>query len=325
MRQVTLPGSTLRVSSLCLGTGQFGSRIGQEMGWRLLDAFVEAGGTLIDTANVYGDWVPGLKSPSEKMIGAWLHARGWRDRIVLATKGGHPRLQTMDVPRLSPADLIHDVDESLAHLKTDVIDLYWLHRDDPTRPVGEIMETLAELIAAGKIRTIGCSNWRADRIRAAQEYAAAHGLPGFVADQMMWSLAVIDPDSLTDPSMVAMTPALHRYHLESGLAAIPYASQANGLFQKLAHWRTRHTLPRSLAARYPLAENQARLARAQSLARDLGVSLTSIILGYLQSHPFVTVPIIGCRTLEQLTDSLAGDGVRLTPGQLTFLEVGSGE
>lgn len=323
MRRLTLPGSDLCVSSLCLGAGQFGSGIGQEEGWRLLDAFVDAGGTFIDTANVYGDWIPGAKSPSEKMIGAWLAARRARSQIVLATKGGHPRLESMDVSRLSPADLIHDVDESLTHLQTDVIDLYWLHRDDPARPVAEIMQTLADLIAAGKLRYVGCSNWGEARIRAAQAYAAAHDLPGFVGNQMLWSLAALNPAGLSDPTMVAMTPGLYRYHLESGLAAIPYSSQANGLFQKLAHWWTRRGISPGQAARYPLAENRARLARAQALARDLGVSLTGIVLGYLQSQPFVTVPIAGCRTLDQLADSLAGDGVRLATDQLAFLESGS--
>ncbi len=322
MRQLTLPGSDLRVSSLCLGIGQFGSGLGQEISWRLLDAFVEAGGAFVDTANVYGDWVPGLKSPSEKMLGAWLAGRGNRDQVVLATKGGHPRLESMDVSRLAPADLVHDVDESLRHLQVEVIDLYWLHRDDPARPVGEIMQTLADLAAVGKIRSIGCSNWRADRIRAAQEYAAAQGLPGFVGDQMLWSMAALNPNGLPDPTMVAMTPDLYGYHLQSGLAAIPYSSQANGLFQKLSDWRSRDRITPGQAARHPLAENQARLARAQSLARDLGVSLTGIVLGYLQSQPFTTIPIIGCRTLDQLQDSLAGDGVRLSPEQLAFLEGG---
>jgi aryl-alcohol dehydrogenase-like predicted oxidoreductase len=322
MRQHTLPGSDLRVSSLCLGTGQFGSGTGQEDSWRLLDAFVDAGGTFIDTANVYGDWVPGAKSLSEKMIGAWLAARRNRPQIVLATKGGHPRLDSMDVPRLAPADLFHDVDESLTHLQTDVIDLYWLHRDDAARPVEEIMQTLAGLIAAGKLRAIGCSNWRTERIRAAQDHAAAQGLPGFVGNQMLWSMAALDPAGLGDSTMVAMTPDLYRYHRESGLAAIPYSAQANGLFQKLAHWRARRSIPAHQAARYPRAENQARLARAQALARDLHTTLTGIVLGYLQSQPFVTIPIVGCRTPAQLADSLAGDGVHLTTDQLAFLESG---
>lgn len=320
MRQVTLPGSALQVSSLCLGTSQFGSEIGQEESRRLLDAFVDAGGIFIDTANVYGDWAPGLKSPSEKTIGDWLRSRGLRERMVLATKGGHPRLESMAVSRLSPADLIYDVEQSLSHLQTDVIDLFWLHRDDPARSVDEIMQTLADLAAAGKIRYAGCSNWQVERIRAAQEYAAAHRLPGFVGDQMLWSMAVLNPAGLSDPSMVAMTPDLYRYHQAGGLAAIPYSSQANGLFQKLAHWRTKRRITPGQAARYPLAENQARLARAQTLARELQTSLTGIVLGYLQSQPFVTVPILGCRTSEQLADSLTGDGVRLTSDQLQFLE-----
>jgi aryl-alcohol dehydrogenase-like predicted oxidoreductase len=323
MRHVVLPGTDLRVSTLCLGTGQFGSKVDQTTAFALLDRFTDAGGTLLDTANVYGDWIPGTKSSSEKTLGAWLTSRGRRDQIVLATKGGHPRLESMPVSRLAPADLIHDVDESLRHLQTGVIDLYWLHRDDPARPVGEIMQTLADLARAGKIRYSGCSNWRVARIREAQAYAAQHGLPGFVGDQMLWNLAALDPAALADPSLVAMDSDLYAYHRASGLAAIPYSSQAGGLFQKLAHpsrpWRTQPRIP----AYYPQTANRARLQRSQALARDLGVSLTGIVLGYLQSQPFVTVPIVGCQTLDHLDDSLTGDGVQLTPAQLAYLETGA--
>jgi aryl-alcohol dehydrogenase-like predicted oxidoreductase len=318
MHAVTLPGADLSVSSLCLGTSEFGSRVAQTDAFRMLDAFVAAGGTFLDTANVYADWVPGTKSTSEKTLGAWLAARHNRDQVVLATKGGHPRLESMHHPRLAPANLIHDVDQSLHHLRTECIDLYWLHRDDPQRPVGEILETLADLRRAGKLAAIGCSNWARPRIQAAQEYAAQHGLPGFVADQMLWNLAVLDRGALGDPTLVAMDLDLYRYHRATGLAAIPYSAQANGLFQKLAGRQAQRGGP--LPSHYPLAPNRARLRRAEHLARTLGVSLTAIVLGYLQSQPFVTVPIVGCRTLDQLHDSLAGDGVRLTPEQLTYLE-----
>jgi aryl-alcohol dehydrogenase-like predicted oxidoreductase len=320
MQQLTIgarpdaPG--LRVSSLCLGTGQYGSKIDRASAFRLLDHFVDHGGNFLDTANVYGDWVPGAKSSSEKVLGAWLHARRNRDQIMLATKGGHPLLQTMHIPRLSPAEIIYDLEQSLGHLQTDRIDLYWLHRDDPPRPVGEILETLAAQVQMGKIRAFGCSNWRVERIRAAQRYAAQHGLPGFVGDQMLWSLAAIDPAALPDRTTVAMEPALYAYHRESGLAAIPYSAQANGLFHKLAERRAGFQPP----AHYPLAANQARRSRAQLLADELKTSLTGIVLGYLQSQPFATVPIVGPQTPAQLQDTLAGDGVRLTQEQLSYLE-----
>jgi aryl-alcohol dehydrogenase-like predicted oxidoreductase len=179
MHVVRIPNTNLDVSSLCLGTGEFGSKLDRAAAWQLLDAFVAAGGNFLDTANVYADWVPGTKSSSEKTIGAWLAQRGNRAQLIIATKGAHPLLASMNVPRCSPADILHDIEQSLGHLQTDVIDLYWLHRDDPARPAGEIIETLAAQVKAGKIRYFGCSNWRVERIAAANSYAATSSLAAF--------------------------------------------------------------------------------------------------------------------------------------------------
>lgn len=317
MQSVRIPSTDLYVSSLCLGTGEFGSKMDRAASFRLLDEFIDAGGNFIDTANVYGDWVPGAKSSSEKMIGAWLAEHGKRSQLLIATKGAHPLLSSMDVPRSAPHEIVHDIEQSLNHLQTDVIDLYWLHRDDPTRPTGEFIETLAGQVKAGKIRYFGCSNWRAERIAAANSYAAAHGLPGFVGDQMLWNVAKLDAEALTDKTMVAMDSALYAYHQQTGLAAIPYTSQAHGLLQKLAAGQS---IRPSDSKIYPLAVNQRRAAVAQALAKELGVSVTGIVLGYLQSQPFVTIPIIGAQTLPHLHDSLAGDGVHLTPSQNAALD-----
>ncbi len=315
MQSIHLPNSDLHVSSLALGTSEFGSRIDRASAFRLLDQFTAAGGNFIDTANVYGDWVPRTKSSSEKLIGEWLAARGGREHVVLATKGGHPDLARMDRPRLDRRSLRRDVEQSLRHLRTDVIDLYWLHRDDLNRPVGDMLTTLAELRQEGKIRAIGCSNWRVDRIATAQAYAAQAGIPGFIANQMLWNLALLDRSALADPSLVAMDDAMHHYHQTTGLAAIPFSAQAGGLFQKLARGETSR-----IRSHYPLSPNQARLARAQALADALGVSLTGIALGYLQSQPFPTVPIVGCQTPQQLADTLAGADVRLTAAQIAQLD-----
>lgn len=317
MQSIRIPSTDLYVSSLCLGTGEFGSKMDRAASWRLLDEFIDAGGNFIDTANVYGDWVPGAKSSSEKMIGSWLAEHGKRSQLLIATKGAHPLLSSMDVPRSAPHEMIHDIEQSLNHLQTDVIDLYWLHRDDPARPTGEFIETLAGQVKAGKIRYFGCSNWRAERIAAANAYAAAHGLPGFVGDQMLWNVAKLDAEALTDKTMVAMDSALYAYHQQTGLAAIPYTSQAHGLLQKLAAGQA---IRPSDSKIYPLTVNQRRAAVAQSLAKELGVSVTGIVLGYLQSQPFVTIPIIGAQTVTHLHDSLAGDGVHLTPSQIAALD-----
>jgi len=232
MRLVAIPNTDLAVSAICLGTANLGSGVDAEASFALLDAYLERGGNFLDTAQVYANWLPIEESVSEKTIGRWLKSRGHRERVVLATKGGHPNLKTMHVPRLSPKEVASDLEGSLRRLGVERIDLYWLHRDDPARPAGEVIEMLHGFTAAGKIRYYGCSNWRAARIVEAQAYAKAHGLAGFVGDQMMWSLAAPEPAALSDKTMVPMDQALWRYHRETGLAAIPYSSQAGGWLQK---------------------------------------------------------------------------------------------
>jgi len=314
MRLVAIPNTDLAVSAICLGTANLGSSVDAEASFALLDAYLERGGNFLDTAQVYANWLPVEESVSEKIIGRWMKARGHRERVVLATKGGHPNLKTMHVPRLSPKEVASDLEGSLRRLGVERIDLYWLHRDDPARPAGEIIEMLRGFAMAGKIRYYGCSNWRAARIVEAQAYAKAHGLAGFVGDQMMWSLAAPEPAALSDKTMVPMDQALWRYHRETGLAAIPYSSQAGGWLQKAAAGvRTRPV--------YDTAGNRARLARAQRLAAETGWTLTQIALGYLLSQPFVTVPIVGCKNAGQLDDSLSAGEVRLTGDQLRGLEL----
>jgi aryl-alcohol dehydrogenase-like predicted oxidoreductase len=319
MYTVTIPTTDLRVSSLCLGTAEFGAVVAKADAFRLLDAFVDAGGTFIDTANVYADWIPGAKSSSEKFIGEWLAQRGLRSRIILATKGAHPPLANMQQGRLRPLDIVHDLEQSLGHLHTDAVDLYWLHRDDPSQPVEQIVETLAAQIRAGKVRAWGVSNWRTERIAAAQRYAAKASLPVLAANQPQWSLAVLDAEAIADKTIVAMDVGMHAYHTRTGLTCIPFSSQGKGILHKLAAGAPERIRAGQTQV-YPLAANQVRAAAAQRLADELGVSLTGVVLGYLQSQPFVTVPIVGPTTVDQLQDSVAGDSVRLTPEQIAALD-----
>ena len=318
MHYVSLPNTDLRVSALCLGSTFIGSEIDRTTSFALLDAFFEAGGTFVDTASVYASWLPGAPHQSEKTIGAWLQRSGRRKDVVLATKGAHPGLATMHVGRMSRAEIEHDLHTSLANLQTEVIDLYWLHRDDSTRPVDEIIEVLEAQVAAGKIRYYGCSNWRVERIAAAQAYAQAHGYTGFVGDQMLWNLAAIGQADLPDQTNVVMDAALWRYHDQHGLAAIPYSAQANGYFHRAAQG-TVGQMKTPQRQMYDNAVNRQRAVRVQQVAAAGGFSLTAVVLGYLMAQPFVTVPIIGPRSVVQLQDSLAAADVRLTPEQVQGL------
>jgi len=315
VRYVTLPRTELRTSSICMGTVVLGSTVDRDGSFALLDRYVERGGNFIDTASVYANWLPVERHSSEKTIGRWLKARGNRKQLILATKGAHPELSSTDVPRMSRDEIVADLETSLRNLRTEAIDLYWLHRDDPERPVFEIMEVLWDQVDAGKICYLGCSNWRAARIRAAQAYAARHGRLGFVGDQMMWSLALVDPEALGDKTMVYMDDELMCYHQETGLAAIAYSSQARGAFQKMARG---DEVPRV----YRRRGNEDRFQRVKRLAAQSGLTITQVVLGYMQSQSFTTVPIVGCRTLEQLDDSLDAADVRLTSEQVRYLEAG---
>jgi len=318
----TFPNTNLSVSPICLGTSALGTVVPEADAFRLLDVFVELGGNFLDTAAVYANWIPGEHSVSEKTIGRWLRERGNRAGVIVATKGAHPDLATMDVPRLSPAEIGADIDASLSHLQVEPIDLYYLHRDDRTRPVEEIMETLHDQVKAGKLRYVACSNWRADRIAAAQAYAAAHGFRGFVADQMLWNLAVIDPSAVSGQGVVVMDEALHRLHAQTGMAAVPFSSQAGGLFQKLAAGG-QGMVKQGLRRTYPLDKNLMRFERMQSLAAETGLTISQIVLSYLLSRPFVTVPVVGCKTQAHLLDTMDAAAVTLTGEQVAYLLRGS--
>ena len=318
MRTLTLPGTSLNVSVLCLGTAEFGANISRADAYRLLDAYTATGGNFIDTAKVYADWRPGERSIGEKTIGAWLRQRHGRDRLIIATKGAHPDLARMNVPRLAPRDISADIEASLRNLGVDALDLWYLHRDDETRPVGEIIETLNVQVAAGRVRHFGCSNWRTERIAEAQAYAQTHGLQGFSANQMLWSLAAANPKALGDPTLVAMDAAMARLHIKTQLAATPYTSQAHGFFHKLAS----SVITSAAAFRggvYAGSLNQTRYARLLELRARTGLSLTQLVLGYLIAQPFPTVPVIGPASIAQLMDSISAGEVALSAGDMAHL------
>ncbi len=319
MNRIRIPNTDLAASPLCLGTGEIGTKLDQSRSFALLDAYREAGGNFIDTAHNYGDWVPSApRSACEKTIGAWLKARNVRHQVVLATKGAHPLLNGDNAPRSSCADIVHDLDESLRYLQTDVIDLYWIHKDDPARPVEEIVETLEEQARIGKIRYYGASNVASDRLRAAHRYTQAKGYTGFVADQVLWNAAVLAKYPYGDSGVGFMDADRYQFHLETGMAAIPFQSQAFGLFHRMDNGTLEQMNP-GFRGFYKQAESQERFARIRLIMNETGLTVTQVILAYLLSQPFPTVPIVGCQTPQQVADSLRAADMRLTPEQIAFI------
>lgn len=322
MNKISILNTDLTPSQLCLGTSNFGATIPQADAFALMDAFVERGGNFLDTAHVYANWIPTLpKSISEKTIGTWMRARNNRHQILIGTKGAHPDLATMHIARLTPTDIVHDLNESLQHLQTDYIDLYWLHRDDPTRPVGEIIDTLAAQVEAGKIRAFGCSNWNTARMKAAWAYANAHGCHGFVANQPMWSLAQPNPAAFGMPGLAAMDTAMFAFHQQSGWAVIPYTSQARGFFSKVAVQGLAGLSERDQKA-YWNAVNERRTTLVNQLADTHNATPSQIALAYLLGQPVPTIPVIGCRTVAQLEDSLRATELTLPATAIALLTGG---
>jgi len=319
MKNVSISNTLLRPSCLCLGAATLGTKIDQASSFRLLDTFVELGGNFINTAKIYLDPVPGFeKSASEKTIGRWLKQRSDRDSILVATKGAHPELATMQIQRLSKTEITHDLEMSLQNLGLERIPLYYLHRDDPTRPVEEIIDTLQSLVEAGKIQYFACSNWRRSRIETAQAYAKERNIQGFVANQMGFSLKANDPARLFDPNMVLMDDDLQDFHTQTQLTAIPYGSQGGGYFQKMARRSKEERLSNPPASEVDEI-NERRLERLEALSLESGISINHLVLGFLLSQPFPVIPIIGCRTPEQLRESCDAADVRLSEEQVRFL------
>ena len=315
-----IPGTDLTPSLICLGTAQLGTGIPETDSFRLLDAFLDLGGSFVDTAHIYADWQSTERAVSEKTIGRWLRREKKRTSIVLATKGGHHEPGTTRA-RLRPAEILHDLQQSLSFLQSECIDLYWMHRDDRSRPVGELLDFLEEQVRTGRIRYYGCSNWSIDRIEEARKYADRRGIRGFVANQPMWSLARPNPDGIGDETMLAMGETEVTFHRQNQLTAVPYSSQPKGFFTKMHESR----LPGSEAAlmkMYANDENRLRSERAITVARDRSRTVNEVVLAYLLSQPFPVFPIVGCRTVSHLENSMKAASLRLDQTDLDYLERG---
>lgn len=321
MQQITLGGSDLSVSRLCLGTADFGTKITEAESHAMLDAYVDRGGTFLDTARIYSDWVPGEVGRSERIIGDWLAARpGVREEVVIATKGAHPPLEDMAKHRMSRRDIGEDIELSLRSLRVERIDLWYLHRDAPDVPVVEILGSLNHFIEQGKVRAVGCSNWQPGRVREALEIGKREGVKTFVANQMLWNLGsrhMRPPGDKTLHVMNDETLELHREH--AAIAAVPYSSQANGFFEKMTSG-DEDEIEKAQKSAYHTLGNLRLLGAARAIADERDVSVSAAVLAYLLAQPIATVPIVGTYTEERLDAAMESLTLELTEDEVARLE-----
>lgn len=286
---------------IILGTANLGVKGGRETAFGLLDEYWALGGRTIDTANVYSDWAPGESGRSETIIGEWLAARGNRDAIRLITKGAHPPIGDMSQSRCDRASIRHDVEQSLRRLGTDRIDLYYLHRDEPGRPVAEIMATLGELVDEGKVLSLGCSNWSLPRIVEARAFA-----PTFVANQVLGNVLCRLMNPLGDPTCYVLDAPMFHDAVAAGLELQLYTSQCQGLFEKR---RAGGTVP----ANYDNPACAAAADEIEAIAAEEGMDASALVLAYLLALAPNVAPIIGPRDAAQCRVSYAPGAIALRP------------
>jgi aryl-alcohol dehydrogenase-like predicted oxidoreductase len=310
-----------------MGAMLMGTSTPADESFRMLDRYVESGGSFIDTANCYAWWTAAgaTGGESEEVLGRWLAGR--RDEVFLATKGSawvsdpeYWRTGPDDPAKYSGAGadtLRHELDDSLRRLRTDRIDLYYVHVDDLSTPLEETLSALAELVRAGKIRYLGWSNvrtWRMERIRAVAE---RNGWPAPVAVQQQHSY--LRPKAGANTMSIVDDEQLHHLRHNGDLTLVAYSPLLKGAYGNPA--RRSH----NVMSEYGGPDTEARFAAVTELAADLGVTPNQVVLAWLLHQTAPTpVTLIGPRTLPQLEESLPALDIKLSEEHLSYLDAAGG-
>jgi aryl-alcohol dehydrogenase-like predicted oxidoreductase len=303
--------SGLATPPIMLGGNVFGWTADRTASFAVLDAFVDQGGTLIDTADVYSAWVPGnAGGESETIIGDWLRSSGCRDKVLIATKVG--LLPGEGGAGLAPERIRAAVEASLRRLRTEVIDIYFAHMDDPATPLADTLEAFDRLVREGKVRAIGASNYSADRLAEALATSDRLGLTRFTIVEPMYNLLQREQ----------YEGALKRLVLAEHLAAVPYYGLATGYLtgkyrsaEDLARSRRQRTIAPLMAGRGPQL-----LSAMDGIAAECGVSLAAIAIAWLKARPGIVAPIASATDAAQLGEIMAGARLALSEAQIALLD-----
>lgn len=294
---------------LVLGGNVFGWTIDRERSFQVLDAFYEAGGRMIDTAEGYSNWVPGhVGGESETIIGAWLESRGVRADMRIATKTG----QSGAPGSLRPEAVAAALAGSLERLRTDYVDLYYAHRDDGATPLDEVAQAYAEAFAAGRARELGASNYTPERLAAVLDAAEHLGLQPFTVLQPLYNL--VFRDEFEGP--------LQHLCAARGIAALPYyglsAGFLTGKYAERGDWSgssRAHALDRAADA-----GGWDRLAALRAVAGDIGVRPAQVALAWLNTRAAVAAPIASATSVEQLREITGSAAITLDESTIARLD-----
>ncbi|MFC5402213.1 aldo/keto reductase [Cohnella soli] len=309
MRKILIPGVKMASTQLVMGTGGDAYHPdNMDHVTRLSDAYIELGGNTFDSAHQY--------EGSEEALGRWMEKRNIRDRIVILTKGCHPD-DGSPGPRVGAKFIREDMMESLERLRVKNVDMYALHRDDMTIPVGEIVEALNDAIRAGYVGTIGASNWTLNRVIEANQYAKDNHLQGFSFNSPSFSLA--KPLEPHWPGCVSADEDFCRWHESHQVPLLAWSSQAGGFFSGRFSPDIRDN--EDMVRVYYSDNNWERLDRATRLATAKGVTPIQIALAYVLHQRFPTFALIGPEKVEEMRSSFAGADISLSPSEMDWLDL----
>ncbi|GAA0724888.1 aldo/keto reductase [Dokdonella soli] len=305
--------SGIPVQPLALGGNVFGWSADEPTSFAVLDAFVDTGLNLIDTADVYSAWIPGNHGgESETILGKWLARSGKRDQVVIATKVGKwPKHRG-----LSPANIQAAVDESLQRLRTDMIDLYFAHEDDPSVPLADTLGAFARLIEQGKVRAIGASNYSAARLSEAFATSAKHGLPRYEVLQPEYNLvARKDYESELEPLIRKEQIGVTCYYaLASGFLTGKYRSEAD-LGKSAARAKS--------VGKYLNGHGLRVLAALDDVARRHAATPAQVALAWLIARPGISAPIASATSVAQVKELAGATKLKLAPDDIAHLDQAS--
>lgn len=312
-----VPGVEKPISRLVQGTTSVSSKE-LDRTHELLAAVIEQGGNAFDCAHIYGGGDP------ERVLGRWLKENDLREKVVILSKGCH---HNGDRKRVTPYDIAADLHDSLARLQTDYVDLYVLHRDDPTVPVGPIVETLNKYKDEGKIKAFGGSNWTIDRLKEANAYAAEHGLTPFAVSSPNYTLA----DQIKEPWADCITisgpknAANRAWYQEQNMPIFTWSSLAGGFFSGKMTRENKDGFNdyffKLANEAYGSEENFQRLDRVTELAEQKGLTIPQIALAFLMNQPLNIYALVGCNTGDEYRANVQALELKLTPQELDYLDL----
>jgi len=312
LRQIGNTG--IQVAPLALGGNVFGWTADEETSFKVLDAFVDAGFNLVDTANTYSKWLPGHQGgESETVIGKWFKKSGKRVKVIIATKVG---MEMGDGKKgLAKSYILEEVEASLKRLQTDHIDLYQSHQDDANTPLEETLEAYAQLIKQGKVRVIGASNYKADRLREALKISEQKGIPRYECLQPHYNLYEREDYEKNLEPLVR----------EKNIAVIPYFSLASGFLT--GKYRTEADFGSSARGggmkKYFNDRGFRILAALDEVSKEYETSLAAVAISWLIAKPSITAPIASATSLRQVDHLIRGAELQLTSASIAKLDQAS--